>query len=307
MLKADRILVFVGGTSADDPAVSRAYSLARNGGSRVMLLDVFDELPSEFEPLISSLKMKDAREEAQRERRGQLSRICEHLHEHGVAAHFDVRWGRPAIELVHEAVTGGHDLLVMEDDLPRGIRAATQSVVRHCPTPVWVVKDAPHVPPPRVLAAIDPIGAGPGAFDRRVLETASGAAQALGAELYVVHAWQPLHDEFGWLPVDVRRMSESEEFIEETRARHAHAMEAVVRSVLPRLPAQNQWLVEGPPARAVLDAASDIGADLVVIGTARSALYARVLIGKTAETILESVGVSVLAVKPDGFVSPLSA
>jgi len=307
MLKADRILVFVGGASADDPAVSRAYQLARHSGSRLVLLDVFDELPPEFEPLISSLRMKDAREEAQRERRGQLSHICEYLHDHGVAAHFDVRWGRPAIELVHEAATGSHDLLVMEDDLPRGIRAATQSVVRHCPTPVWVVKDAPHAPPPRVLAAIDPIGAGPGAFDRRVLETASGTAEALGAELYVVHAWQALHDEFAWLPLDVRRMSESEEFIEETRARHAHAMESVVRSVLPRLPAANQWLVEGPPAPAVLDAASEIGADLLVIGTARSALYARVLIGKTAETILENVTVSVLAVKPNGFVSPLSA
>ena len=306
MLKADRILVCMCGSSADDPAISRAFAVARRSGSRLMLLDVFDELPPEFEPLLSSLRMKDAREEAERERRGQLSRICQHLHEHAVAAHFDVRWGRRAIELVHEAATGSYDLLILEDDLPRGIRASTQSIVRHCPAPVWVVKSAPHAPPARVAAAVDPIGAGPGAFDRKVLEIAAGAAESMDAELYVVHAWQPLCDEFGWLPAEVRKLSETRDFVEETRARHARAVESVVRSVLPRLPEENRLLVEGSPAEAVLEASSEIGADLLVVGTARSALYARVLIGKTAETILENVAVSVLAVKPDGFVSPLS-
>lgn len=306
MMKADRILVLARGSSADDPAVSRAFALAKRSGSRLLLIDVFDELPEAFEPLLSSLSITDAREEAERERRGQLAHIARVLGEHGVPASVDVRWGRPVIELVQEAINGGHDLLVMEDDLPRGIHAVTQSIVRHCPVPVWIVKTAPHAPPPRVVAAVDPIGPTAGSFDRKVLETAAVAAEILGAELYIVHAWQPLHDEFEWLPDGFRQLSEKKDVIEETRARHAHAVESMVRSVLQHMPANRYRLVEGPPADAVLEAVDEIGADLLVIGTARSALYARLLLGKTAETILERVPISVLAVKPDGFVSPVS-
>ena len=67
MMKADRILVHTRGSSADDPAVSRAFALAKRCGSRLMLVDVFDELPAAFGPLLSSLAMADAREEAERE------------------------------------------------------------------------------------------------------------------------------------------------------------------------------------------------------------------------------------------------
>lgn len=299
-MKTDRILVLARGSSADDPAVSRAFALARRFASHLTLLDVFDELPGEFEPLLSSLKTVDAREEAQRERRGQLHQVCSLLREHGVSADSDVRWGHPVEGLVQEAARGRHDLLVLEDDKPRGLHAVTQSIVRHAPVPVWVVKNAPHAPPPRVLAALDPIGGTPGTFDQRVLACAVRAAEAMGAELYVVHAWQPLHEAYHWLPDRVRRLSEQRDFVEETRMRHARAVERVVRSVLPRLSADRLRLVEGPAGPAVLDTIAAVGADLLVLGTARSAMYGHVLLGKTAETILEQVPVSVLAVKPDG-------
>jgi universal stress protein E len=306
MMKADRILVHVRGSSADDPAVSRAFALAKRSRSRLMLLDVFDELPGVYEPLLSSLSTADAREEAQRERRGQLARIAALLHDHGVPSDFDVRWGRPAIELVQEVISGNHDLLVMEDDKPRGIHTVTNSVVRHCPAPVWIVKRSLHAPPPRILAAVDPIGPTPGAFDGKVLEIAAAGADSMDAELFVVHAWQPLHDEFEWLPDGFRRLAEKNDVIAETHMRHAHAVEAMIRSMLPHLGKDRYRLVEGPAADAVLEAVDETGADLLVIGTARSALYARLLFGKTAERILDHVPISILAVKPNGFVSPVS-
>jgi universal stress protein E len=306
MMRARRILVYARGHSASDPAIARAFAIASRSGSELTLLDVFNELPGEFEPLLSSLSISDAREEAERERRGQLSHIAGALHEFGTRVHFSVRWGHPAIEIVQEAIRGKHDMLILEDDRPRGVSALTQSIVRHCPVPVWIVKNAPHAPPPRVLAAVDPIGPVPGTFDRQVLEVAAAAAKALDGELYVVHAWQPLHDEYEWLPDGLRRLSEKKDVIAETRARHAHAVEIMLRSVLPHPEADRFRLVEGPAAQAVLETVRETGADLLVIGTARSAMYAPLLLGKTAETILEHVPVSVLAVKPNGFVSPMS-
>ena len=46
-------------------------------------------------------------------------------------------------------------------------------------------------------------------------------------------------------------------------------------------------------------------ADLVVMGTVARTGIAGLLIGNTAEAILEQVQCSVLAVKPPGFVSPV--
>ncbi|MDH4036501.1 MAG: universal stress protein [Candidatus Krumholzibacteria bacterium] len=306
MMRVRRILVYARGSSPDGPAIARASRLATHSGAELKLLDVFNELPEEFEPLLSSLTINDAREEAERERRGQLSHIAETLHERGVRVGFSVRWGRPAIEIVQEAIRGKHDMLVMEDGRPRGVCALTQSIVRHCPVPVWIVKNAPHAPPPRVLAAIDPIGPIPGSFDGQVLDVAAAAAKALPGELYVVHAWQPLHDEYEWLSSGLRHLSEKKDVIAQTRERHAHAVEIMLRSILPHVEADRIRLIEGPAARAVLEAVEETGADLLVIGTARSATYAPLLLGKTAETILEHVPVSVLAVKPSGFVSPMS-
>jgi nucleotide-binding universal stress UspA family protein len=306
MLQADRILVHTRGSSALDPVLSRASALAKHCGAQLLLLDVFNELPPEFEPLLSSLPHADAREEAERERRGQLTRIVEALRADGVHAECAVRWGRCAIEIVQEAIAGQHDIVILADDSRDGVSAATQSVVRHCPAPVWVVKNAPHVPPPRIVAAVDPLGPSTASFDRKVLETALAAAEFMRAELYVVHAWQPLHDEFAWLPVGYRGETGGRTLLAQTHARHARAVEGLVRSLMPHASRENCRVIQGSAAATILATVQELGADLLVIGTARSPMYACLLLGKTAEAVLRGVPVSVLAVKPQGFVSPLT-
>jgi nucleotide-binding universal stress UspA family protein len=48
------------------------------------------------------------------------------------------------------------------------------------------------------------------------------------------------------------------------------------------------------------------GVDLVVMGTVCRTGIAGLFIGNTAELVLQQVNCSVLAVKPDGFVSPIA-
>ena len=51
--------------------------------------------------------------------------------------------------------------------------------------------------------------------------------------------------------------------------------------------------------------AQHLGADLVVIGTLGRTGVSRLLLGNTAERVLETCDSSILTVKPDGFVSPV--
>jgi universal stress protein E len=304
MAALERILVFTHGTSVDDPAVCRAFSIAKRVGAHLILLDATAGFPVGREALLATLEIHDAREEAERERRGHLSEMARILHSHGVHAEIDMRWGRPAVEVVREAVDRRCQLVVLEDDRALGLDAVSRAVVRQCPVPVWVVKTSPHAPPPRVLAAIDPVGE-IGTMDDRLLDAASMAADTMGAELYVVHAWQPLQEELDWLPAGFQRMAEQSVGPNATHARHTKAVADLVAKKLPRLAADRVRVVEGSPTSVVLETIDEIGADLIVFGTARVAEYAGLILGKTADAIAERTPISILAVKPDGFVSPV--
>jgi len=52
--------------------------------------------------------------------------------------------------------------------------------------------------------------------------------------------------------------------------------------------------------------AEELQAELIVMGTIRHAGIEGILIGNTAETILHRIDCSVLAVKPEGFVTPVT-
>ncbi len=64
-------------------------------------------------------------------------------------------------------------------------------------------------------------------------------------------------------------------------------------------------LRRGSPARIIRSVADEIEADLMVMGTVCRAGAAGFLIGNTAETVLGDITCSILALKPDGFVSPI--
>ncbi|HET6884052.1 MAG TPA: universal stress protein, partial [Pirellulales bacterium] len=61
----------------------------------------------------------------------------------------------------------------------------------------------------------------------------------------------------------------------------------------------------GEPWRWIVSTASRVGADLTVMGTLGRGGVEGMLIGNTAEKVLHSNEGSVLAVKPEGFVSPV--
>jgi nucleotide-binding universal stress UspA family protein len=64
-------------------------------------------------------------------------------------------------------------------------------------------------------------------------------------------------------------------------------------------------LVEGEPERAISHFVDRNGVDLVVMGTVARSGIPGVVMGNTAERVLQRLHGSVLAVKPPGFVSPV--
>lgn len=60
------------------------------------------------------------------------------------------------------------------------------------------------------------------------------------------------------------------------------------------------------PGHAISELAKREGIDLIVMGTMARTGLTGALLGNTAEQVLDQIECSVLAVKPDGFISPVS-
>ena len=65
-------------------------------------------------------------------------------------------------------------------------------------------------------------------------------------------------------------------------------------------------MVKDKAPKAITGLVDQIKADLIVIGTVGRTGLLGLIIGNTAEDVLQTTRTSILAVKPQGFVSPVS-
>ncbi|WP_287817984.1 universal stress protein, partial [Idiomarina sp.] len=67
-----------------------------------------------------------------------------------------------------------------------------------------------------------------------------------------------------------------------------------------------QYLSQGLPEQVIPEAAKQLDAELVVLGTIGRTGLSAALLGNTAEHVLDQLNCDVLAIKPEDFVSPLA-
>ena len=152
----------------------------------------------------------------------------------------------------------------------------------------------PEVRLPAVTRVLVPIDFSPSS--RAALEYGTFLAAKLGAELEVLHVWEPPGyvgpDALALLPVAAGQPG-----WEQTRAEVLREVELFVRQVGPR-PSEVRVHVEpGEPSDAILAAAKGGGADLIVMGTHGRTGLSRLLIGSVAEAVLRRATCPVLTTR----------
>lgn len=283
-------------------AVRRVVS-AIAPGANLTIVGVVDE-PSRFDALVQGSAHLDAvlaSDHAATERRVERCVVAAEQVGSDVRIASLVEIGHPALSLVKRAIAAAHDLVVVsvDDDVDE---VTLRRLLRKSPCPVWVIRPT-RAKRQRVLAAVDADPAQE-ALNRTIMDAAAALAGE-HAELHVVNAWE-LFGEATMRSSAFVRVDDAE--IERRRDAVREAHERAVAELVDRRSDSPRWtvhVVEGPASPVISDVVRRLRITSLVIGTvARSGLSGLVM-GNTAERLIDDVRCSLVAVKPDDFVSPL--
>jgi universal stress protein E len=299
MVEFRRILFCPLGCRENPAAVRRVVELAERCDANVTLLGVGRE-PSTYNPF------KD-REALQRIAAAERSEIEERLARWAASCGAGctevlVRSGNAALAIVAEVLAGGHDLVVVTTDEGREDRATIKRLLRKCPVPVWVIRPT-RARTQRLMVAVNP-EPDEAELNRVLLELGAAFVELGGGELHVAHAWELFAENLvrhaGCSDAEIAELREDE------RSARNRALLALVGDALPGTVDWKPHLVNGPPAQTIVEMVRRQRINLLVMGTVARTGIAGVLMGNTAEQILDEVRCSVLTAKPPGFVSPLA-
>jgi universal stress protein E len=235
-----------------------------------------------------------------------LTDLVRNANESGVAATAVFVRGQGWLEIVRQAVGGGHDLVMVGTwDSSRGahrpVGNTAKKVLRRCPSPVWVCRPEPYDRPLNVLVASDLGPASDTGLRLAVYlgKVASAAIHLLHAIDYpVYHLWLTnLPDEIG-RDYHRRALAHAEAALRDQieRTEHRALSEPVRVHIADKV---------GSPDEVILRCIREYHIDLLVLGTLGRAGAPGIMIGNTAERLLPEVSCSVLAVKPPDFHSSI--
>jgi nucleotide-binding universal stress UspA family protein len=219
--------------------------------------------------------------------------------------------GVPFLEIIREVLRQEHDLVMTTAKGRSSLRerffgSTTMHLMRKCPCPVWVVKRSQTEWQTRILAAVDP---NPQDQERhalsvKIMDLATSLARQKQAELIVVHAWAFTVERSlrtGHLSIS----NEVDRWVSDARRQHRQWLVDLIRPYGLDELEHEVYLLKGEPGRLIPEVAGAKDTQLIVMGTVSRTGVSGLLISPTAERILGQVDCAVLAVKPDGFETPV--
>lgn len=250
-----------------------------------------------------SKQFEDLDREARQDSEMKLRRLIANMDAVDLDVKVATLQGEPYLAITRAVQQEGYDLVLAGT---RGMAAWEQffigstakRLIRKCPASVWIVK-AEHVGPPKaVLAATD--------FSevsrRAVLEGLSIANQA-SAEFHLLHVIDSMD-----VPEDIiSRIPQGSSLRRGLKKGAEDHFDAFVESLGAAPDQVRRHLTWGTPWREVGRLAQHLSIDLIALGTVGRSGVKGLLLGNTAEKVLDTCNCSMLTVKPADFVSPIIA
>jgi len=314
------ILFYTRGKKEELGALEKAVDLAQRNCARLTVVGVLRELPRDLRSLAAALPIDALQEEGVNELGEQLNAFVAPVRREGLDLAVKPLCGTPFVEIIREALRCQHDLVMMAAE--GGLRNAflggtSMRLMRKCPCPVWVIKPGQRVRFAQVMAAVDPVPDDPvrRSVNMTVMNLATSLTRSEGGELHIVHACDTQSIDLLCAPWGAMLMSkdgqammagEKEERESLLESRHRQWVDELLAGFDLSGIKHEIHISRDAPTHLIPKLAAAHEIDLIVMGTLARAGIAGFLMGNTSEEVLQQVNCSVLTVKPEGFVTPVT-
>jgi len=306
-MKRFKNILFINEPTVDQAlAVSRVVSLAENNQARLAIIDVIPPVADDYRADVITHHMQS------------MESLIEPYRDR-MKIRFDVLVGTAFLEVIRAVLRNEHDLVIKVAENPDFLKKLFGSddmhLLRKCPCPVWLMKPPEKPNYQCILAAVDFDPLKPEASEQdlnmKILELASSLALSDFASLHLVHAWEAFAEGTMRARGDGRDNGIAA-YVEHERMLHQKGLYGLGETLRERIGndtynylSPHFHLPKGAPRKMIAALAIQLQADLVVMGTVARTGISGLIIGNTAEAILDQLSCSVLAVKPPGFTTPI--
>lgn len=310
MSQYQRILVIADPALQRTPAIERAQRLAKATGAELHLC-VFDyHATIAAVGSISEEVMGLARTSFQREREEWLDDQARLLAADGLRVQTEVIWGRPIHEkIIAKVVELKPDVVIKDVHREPALKRLLYTpldwqLMRLCPASLLLVNAQAHPLPQRVIAAVETgtQDTQADALNDRIVQSALQLALQCNASVHLAHAFDGLTtvalvDPQG----DGQLIGEAYETLRRLRRDNFDAF-ASRHGVAD----ERKHFLDGPAPDAIADLAQFADVDVVAIGTVYREGIERLIVGSSAERILQRLHCDVLVIKPAEFIHALA-
>ena len=322
MQRFKNILCIVNTELNDTPVLEHAAKLAANNQARLTVVEVIDEIPPNTTLLERTLSPVDLQEKIVMEHQKKLEEMVSPWSKK-IEIKSKLLTGTLFLEVIYEVLRKEHDLVFKMaesgDLLNRVFGSDDMHLLRKCPCPVWLVKPNSPKSYQKIMATVDVDDNYPSEeinarnlLNHQVLEMASSLTLSESAELHIVSVWDAIGEgamRYGFIHTPENEIND---YVEEIRQKLNHNLKKLLGEITDKLGRDSLeyinpkiHFIKGHARIDVPKFAEKINTDLVVMGTVARTGLPGLFMGNTAESILNQLDCSVLAVKPQGFVTPV--
>ncbi|MFT4861157.1 MAG: universal stress protein E [Pseudohongiellaceae bacterium] len=292
MLTLKKIIVVIEPDQDEQPALEKATELANCEDCELELAladyNPFLEDGYFYEPKLAQ-QMRREHGEARLE---QLEALAQPLRDQGLCVTAWTSWSNPPhSEIVARAKEIEAAMVIKATKKHSRLARYFMSnedweLVRYCPVPLLLVKDKPWSANPRLVAAVDPeqLRNKPADLDNKILSASLEFARLTGGSVDLYHSsWKPPMANLYPLDVEGARVNQAMAELAQAHGippERRHCIDENIHLSLPRLTQES-------------------GVSIVVMGAISRSRLDRILIGNTAEKLLDELRCDVLIIKPD--------
>ena len=296
-------------------AVERAISLARQNEAVLTVFTVIRELPEDARMASISMSQQMFFKQVFDDYNEQLETLSTEIRQQGIEVKSKIVTGTPFLEIIRQVLREKHDLVILAAEGKKGLKerlfgSTSMHLMRKCPCPVWVVKSEKKSKYKRILAAVDTatefLEPSRESLNPLTMNLASSLARMDNSELYVVQVWSMYYENY----IKSRGLLEKSAILKlrkDTKQQYLEKLDSLMADIdLTGVITHKHLIRNDDAARAIIKLVKNKKINLLVIGTVCRTGLAGFFIGNTAEKVLSEVNCSVLTVKPEGFVTPVT-